>query len=58
MDLCVTIEDIQVSPSLTARNLGMVLDDQPSHHNGDQAHHHRANRTLAVSVSYTARRSA
>jgi len=28
MDLLVTIEDIEVSPSPTARNLGMVQDDQ------------------------------
>lgn len=28
MDLLVTIEDIEVSPSPTARNLGVVLDDQ------------------------------
>jgi len=28
MDLLVTIEDIEVSPPLTARNLGVVLDDQ------------------------------
>jgi len=28
MDLLVTIEEIEVSPSPTARNLGMVLNDQ------------------------------
>jgi len=30
MDLLVTIEDIEVAPSLTARNCGVVLDDQLS----------------------------
>jgi len=30
MDLLVTIEDIEVSPAPTARNLGVVLDDRLS----------------------------